>query len=290
MASNFRLTSGRNLSYQVRGSKRQDATPFVYLHGTPSAYPVLDSMSAACEKHNLQVISYSRSGYGESSRHSSRNIVDVVDDVEQLLRHLGAANKPCVVGGWSGGGKCSSSRECALCVAGVAPYDAEGLDWLEGQGEDNVAETKAALAGEEPLREYVESQRSGLLNADADGIIKEMSSILPEADKRAIKENEELGGYLVQSFRVALEHSPDGWIDDSLAFIKPWGFELSEIKVPVFLYQGSLDLMVPYGHGKWLAKHLPQQTLTKHLIEHEGHISIWLGNMEMMMEELSSVL
>lgn len=25
----------------------------------------------------------------------------------------------------------------ALCVAGVAPYDAEGLDYLEGQGESS---------------------------------------------------------------------------------------------------------------------------------------------------------
>lgn len=135
----------------------------------------------------------------------------------------------------------------------------------------------------------MEEQRAGLLKADAAGVIKEMSSILPDVDKRAIAENQEIGSYTVESFHEALKHTADGWIDDDLAFIKPWGFELSEIKAPVFLYQGSLDLMVPYGHGQWLAKNIPQQYLTSHLIEGEGHISIWLGYMKKMLDELASV-
>lgn len=71
--------------------------------------------------------------------------------------------------------------------------------------------------------------------------------------------------------------------------MKPWGFELSEIKKPVFLYHGSEDLMAPFGHGQWLAKHVPGEWLRGHLVEGEGHISIWLGYMDRMLEELAGI-
>lgn len=153
----------------------------------------------------------------------------------------------------------------------------------------DVQETKASLEGEEKLREFVDAQRIELLKADAAGVVREMSTILPDVDKKALLENEDLGASIVETFHEALKHSSDGWIDDDLSFIVPWGFELSEIKVPVFLYQGSMDLMVPYGHGQWLAKHLPRDYLTSHLIEGEGHISIWLGYMDNMLKELLTV-
>lgn len=95
---------------------------------------------------------------------------------------------------------------------------------------------------------------------------------------------------MAASFHESLKNGVDGWVDDNFAFIKPWGFELNEIKVPVMLYQGSEDKMVPYGHGQWLAEHLPQQNLKKHLQDGEGHVSIFLPNMETMIDELLDVL
>jgi len=102
-------------------------------------------------------------------------------------------------------------------------------------------------------------------------------------------ENDDIGTSLMESFHEALKNSSDGWVDDDLSFIYPWGFELSDIKTSVFLYQGNLDLMVPYAHGQWLASHIPNEHLTQHLLEGEGHISIWLGYMDSMFKELSTV-
>ena len=140
------------------------------------------------------------------------------------------------------------------------------------------------------MRKFVEAERPGLLDADAARVTEQMSSILPDVDKKAILENKEMGSDLATMFREALRVSCDGWIDDDLAILSHWGFDFDEIRIPVFLYQGSDDLMVPYAHGQWLAEHIPQEHVKKHLYEGEGHISIWLGYLDTMMKELLEVV
>jgi pimeloyl-ACP methyl ester carboxylesterase len=49
-----------------------------------------------------------------------------------------------------------------------------------------------------------------------------------------------------------------GWIDDDLAFVQPFGFELEKINKPVIIWQGNDDFMVPQSHSEWLHKHIPR--------------------------------
>ncbi len=100
MPDQLRLSDGRSLDYAVVGAK--DGFPLVFLHGTPSAYPPIPALETACEKKDITLITFSRSGYGGSSRRKGRSVVDDVDDVRALLKHLG--HERCAVGGWSGGG------------------------------------------------------------------------------------------------------------------------------------------------------------------------------------------
>jgi pimeloyl-ACP methyl ester carboxylesterase len=72
--------------------------------------------------------------------------------------------------------------------------------------------------------------------------------------------------------RRALSNGIDGWLDDDLAFVKPWGFDLDSIRVPVSIWQGAHDRMVPFSHGEWLAAHVPGARV--HLYDDEGHISL----------------
>lgn len=142
------------------------------------------------------------------------------------------------------------------------------------------------MKGEPALQEFVKPQREDMLKADAAGMTEVMSSLLPEIDRKAILDTPSVGQNLVDSFREALKYNADGWVDDSMSFIEPWGFDISEIRIPVFLWQGSEDLMVPFSNGKWFAKKLPQDKVVAHLLEGEGHVSIFLGRLDAMMEEL----
>jgi pimeloyl-ACP methyl ester carboxylesterase len=74
-------------------------------------------------------------------------------------------------------------------------------------------------------------------------------------DVREVREG--AGATMLAQIRDGSRLGPDGWIDDDLAFVRPWGFNLADIRVPVLLRQGREDLMVPLSHGQWLAAHIP---------------------------------
>jgi pimeloyl-ACP methyl ester carboxylesterase len=62
-----------------------------------------------------------------------------------------------------------------------------------------------------------------------------------------------------------------GWVDDDLALVKPWGFDVAEIRVPVWVRYGVGDVRAPVGHGEWLARHVPSANV---IVAHEaGHLS-----------------
>ena len=154
----------------------------------------------------------------------------------------------------------------------------------------DIAELNAALQGEEELQKFCAAVRTEMLKGGVADMIEAMSSLLPDVDKEAMTKNTEVGQYLVDSIHEGLKAGSDGWVDDDLSMIEPWGFELSEIKVPVILYQGTEDKMVPYAHGEWLAKHLPQDKLRKHLIQGQGHVSIFLGREDSIIDEFLDIL
>ena len=54
--------------------------------------------------------------------------------------------------------------------------------------------------------------------------------------------------------------------------------------MPVHVWQGGLDQMVPAGHGAWLAGKIP--TAVPHLLPDEGHLSIGVGAMGAMLDGL----
>jgi hypothetical protein len=103
----------------------------------------------------------------------------------------------------------------------------------------DIAEFNATLKGEEEVRKFVDAQRVELIKSDPQAIVKELSSILPEADKKVILENEDIGQSLAATFKETLKNNCDGWVDDDIQCVAPWGFELKDISTPVFLYQGE---------------------------------------------------
>lgn len=273
----------------VRFSGAETGVPLVFHHGTPGAKPVLRAVERAAHERGIRLITYSRPGCGGSTRHEGRRVVDAVADTAAILDHLGVER--CLIAGWSGGGPhamaCAARLDHAvgtLVIAGVAPYEADGLDWLDGMGEDNVVEFGAAASGADELRQYLEQLAEHLRNAEAADFFEQLSSLLPDVDRAVL--TGEFAEDLVAQTRECLRAGVDGWLDDDLAFVSPWGFDLAEITKPLMLWQGSEDLMVPFAHGQWLAAHL--LGATAHLEPDQGHLSIGVGGIDRMLDELTA--
>jgi pimeloyl-ACP methyl ester carboxylesterase len=284
--THLRLADGRDLD--VFESGPPDGRTLVYHHGTPGSSVPFRAMVAAAHRLGLRLVTASRPGYGDSTRHPGRSVADVAADTAAVLDAVGAER--CLVAGWSGGGphalacaaRLADRVDAALIIAGVAPYPAEGLDWLAHMGEDNVVEFSKAMEGETALRPFLDEAREQLRHATGADLVTAMNSLLAPADRALF--TGEVGEDMAAIFHEGLRIGADGWLDDDLAFVKPWGFSFAEVAVPTVLWQGTADLMVPVGHGQWLAEQIPG--VVAHIQDGEGHLSIGIGSLDRMLQEL----
>ncbi len=261
--------------------------PLVFHHGTPGAATPARAVERAAHERGLRLVTTSRPGYGDSTRQAGRSVVDVAADTTVVLAAIGAER--CLVAGWSGGGPhalaCAARLDtvaAVLVIAGIAPYGGDALEWMAGMGAENVIEFGAALQGEDHLRVYLVAEREELQEATVADIVSALETLLPDVDKAVL--TDEFGEDMAASFHEGLRTGVDGWLDDDLAFTKPWGFDFSEITAPTMIWQGSADLMVPFAHGQRLAAQLPGASL--HLEHGEGHLSLGLGAIDRMLDEL----
>ena len=266
----FELSNGRKLEYFENEIKSDKA--ILFLHGTPGDATAWTSWLG--EVRECKAISTSRPGYGNSEREKGRTVSSDLENQSQILDHFGI--KKFVSIGWSGGGPHSLNmtrdERCvaAFTLAGVGEFGREDLDFLAGMGQENHDEFGAALKSETELCHWMEINAPTMQNVTGEQLIEAFGGLIGNADKKAL--TPEVAANMAKTFRSALTKGFDGWIDDDLAFIQPFGFRLEEIKKPVVLWQGNDDFMVPHAHSEWLHKHI--QTSTLRFVPNHGHISL----------------
>jgi pimeloyl-ACP methyl ester carboxylesterase len=278
---------GRVVEYLVEGPA--GGRPLVMHHGTPGVAMVLGPVAEAAARRGMRFVTHSRPGYRDSSPQPGRRVADAADDVTALLDAVGAHD--FVTLGWSGGGPhalaCAALLpdrcRAAAIIAGVAPYDAEGLDWLAGMGEENIAEFGAAATGTQALDGFLTEASAGLKDVQPADIITAFGDLLSTVDQAALSEG--LADYLAESCRAAVSRGYDGWRDDDLAFLADWGIDLRSIRVPVSIWQGDQDRMVPRDHGRWLGEHVAGATTQ--LVPGEGHLSL-INNIDTIVAQLAA--
>ncbi len=286
------LPDGRTIDVLIAGPS--DGLPLVLHEGTPVGLVLYPPTVRAAETYGLRVVLAARPGYEGSTPRRGRRVADVAGDTAAVLDELGADTFVTV--GWSGGGPHALACAAALpgrclaaaSIAGVAPYPAEGLDWLSGMGQENVDEFGAAVQGDAALTRFLDSAAAAVAAVTGADVAQALGGLVIAADQAVL--TGEFANHVAASLRAALNTGIAGWRDDDLAFVKDWGFSFDGESpndppaAPVAIWQGDQDKMVPFAHGQWLAANIPGARA--HLLPGEGHLSLTVSSLDRILDDL----
>ena len=274
MQRTVHTADGRVLAVEEAGDPA--GRPVLVHGGTPNSRHLYSPHASDAAERGLRLISYDRPGYGESSPQPGRTVADCAADVRAICGELGIDR--LATWGISGGGPhvlaCAALLPDLVCavasLASLAPFDADGLDYFAGMGQENVDDTRLFLADEAEARAKTEKDREEFLAAGPDDIATGMATLLTPTDAAVL--TGELAKFLTSSMQDGLAPGAQGWWEDT-CMILPWGFDLADISVPVLLLHGKHDMFVPFGHGEWLAAHIP--SVEARLSEDDGHLTLF---------------
>lgn len=260
-SSTVRHPDSRQVGYAVWGEPKSGLPVIVHCHGAPgSRIPMYPVDMPADYVH----VSLDRPGYGLSEALPARRMVDHAADVELVLDHLSIGRFSAF--GWSGGaapalgvGARLPNRVARIVVGGgrayvdAALFETELRDELLKDWEKNRAdcETMARLYRHAP-DEYFKWMEHGIGPGDLEGF-------------------RQLRPAFVRSYDAAFAATGEGWFEDDMQLVSPWGFDLAEVRCEVQLWHAEADAIVPVKHGRYIAERLPH--CEPHFIsgESEGH-------------------
>ena len=296
----------RRIRVEVAGP--EDGDVVIYHTGTPSSGSLYEGLIEAGAERGLRHVSYARPGYPGSERKPGRDIADCIDDVLAIMDELGIDRAYTV--GHSGGGPhalaCAAALPHRLYAAAtsacVAPFWFEGPegpewmgerpeDWMAGMAEENLREFAAKQTGPAELEEYLKNAAEHLGSVTGDEVVAALGDLVSEADRAVL--HGDYAGHVAGSLRESVRDGVWGWFDDDQAFFEDWGFNIDSMGVPVTIWQGEEDRMVPFAHGQWLASHVSgrrRHATTNDakpmLLAGEGHLSIEIGSYGAVLDDL----
>jgi pimeloyl-ACP methyl ester carboxylesterase len=268
----MRLSDGRRLGYAEYGEPQ--GWPLMFFHGTPGSRIMARFAGPKARELGVRLIAPDRPGFGRSDFQPHRRLLDWPRDVEELADALNL--EKFSVTGVSGGGpyvaacawKMGERLSKGGIISGLGPADRV---WRElGLGHRFTA---------------LMMRQSGLINPIlqvlAWGAQRRPEMIIKAMGLRAFGEDRRiLSEPIVQATQIdsiveAFRGGPQGTAYELELFSRPWGFEVEDIKIPVYLWHGEADAIVPVSLGRYLADHIPY--CQARFIPKAGHLWIFEG-------------
>jgi pimeloyl-ACP methyl ester carboxylesterase len=246
-------------------------------NGTPNTRHLYGPWLEDAEQHGIRLISYERPGYGGSTPQPGRTVADCAADVRAIAQALDIQR--LAIWGASGGGPHALACAALLpdlvaavsAICSIAPYGVPGLDYFAGMGKDNEDDIKLYLRDPAAARVKSRQDRLDMLAITPDRLTEGWKTLLSPVDAAAV--SDDLAAFLVRGFHDGLATTDEGWWEDGVAHLSPWGFDFNAISIPVQVRHGRHDQFVPIQHGEWLAEHVPGAEA--HLSDDDGHLTLY---------------
>ncbi len=266
--------SGRQLCVELAGDP--DGKPVLVHAGSPNSRHLYGDWIADAVRKGIRLISYDRPGYGGSTVNPGHTVAAGAADVRAIAEALG--HDRLGIWGISGGGPYALACAALLpdvavavgLVASLAPYGVEGFDYFAGMGELNSEDIKLFFSDPEESRRRHREAWEEARAATPEQLAEIMKTVLSPVDAEAM--TGKLARWLSDSEKDGLSAGDQGWWDDGAAHVTDWGFDLHDIRVPVKIWHGRQDRMVPVQHGEWLAANVPGAEAE--ISDRDGHLTL----------------
>jgi pimeloyl-ACP methyl ester carboxylesterase len=282
----MRLSDGRRLAYAEWGTP--EGIPIIHQHGMPGSRLDHEADPQFYRALGVRVITPDRPGYGLSDPHPHGRLVDWPADVVELADELGLGRFGITA--LSGGGiyalACAAAipeRLADVVVTGCpAPMDRAGAKG----GMRLTTRAGVFLAARSPwLVQGVVGTLAGVIRRHPDFFVDNSNRDKPPADRlwmsiRSVRAGAE------STLREAFRRGADGYVHDLTLLAGPWGFDPATIRVPVQLWHGDQDTVIPLHHSRYLASVMPGATL--HVCAGEAHMLMWNHLAEILMAAAGS--
>ncbi len=268
-----KLRDGRRLAYSELGDP--GGAPIFHQHGMPGSRLERIAEPDLYRSLGVRVITPDRPGYGLSDPDPHSPLLDWPSDIEELADHLGISRFGII--GLSGGGiyalACAAAIPHRLTDAVVT--GCPGPMQRPGALGDTRFMTRAGvwLGARAPwLLEAGATIVSPLVRRFPGFFVDHFNEDVPPADRRWLS-MPSVNREAAETLREALRPGVWGYVQDIRALARPWGFALEDIKVPVQLWHGDEDAVIPLHHGRYLASVIPGASLR--VCPGEGHMLMW---------------
>ena len=280
-----KLKDARQLGFAEYGDPR--GKPILFFHGLAGSRLDARLLHKIATINHCRLISIDRPGMGLSSFDKNRTILSWADDVEAFADHFNLSKFSII--GHSGG-----APFVAACLYKI-PKRLTGVAIVSGMGPFEIPAATASLTrGQRFLNRAIRK-----LPWIATGCMKLTRWMFknPNMLKRGLKQMAPIDSYILQSegsvevlgatMMETFRQGVAGAATEMQLTLKPWGFDLGDIKVkcPVTVWHGGLDKQAPAMHAELYAKLIPNAKLT--FFKQEGHLSLLVNKGEEILRSIT---
>jgi pimeloyl-ACP methyl ester carboxylesterase len=264
------MPDGRELAYEEYGDS--DGEPVLSFHGGLSSRLDAAPADAAARALGVRIVSPDRPGIGGSTFQPGRRLLDWPHDVAALTDALGIDR--FAVMGWSCGGPYA-----AVCGARMADR-VTAVALLSSAVPFELVGTTKGLARDDRILLFLVRRapwlaslllRVSIGDATKERLYREIRRSFPAVDRAALEERQSIDD-AVAFVKESMRQGTAGCLQDYRIFGDPWGFALSEVTVPVHIWEGAEDDTGPPEYRQLLLRHLPDAQLS--VVAGEGHLSL----------------
>ncbi|KAL2427355.1 hypothetical protein ABEF95_012275 [Exophiala dermatitidis] len=283
-SATFTLPDGRKLGYAQYGDLA--GQPIIYVHGWPGSRFEGAHLDPAASKVGARIIAVDHPGIGQSSPQPGRKLLDHAKDIERLTDHLGLSKYGVL--GISGGGPYALA-----CARGLPADKLKAVSIVCGLGSPDMGYAGMNLASRlgwtygfrllpgfsawwigrwpEGRTDLSDEERKRLLLAQVD----KAKSSMHDKDLK-IWDNPDFVAVYLRSSRESFAQGAASVVQDAAVICtsSSWGFRIENIRMdlPVQLWHGRFDNMVPLQHGQKVAERLGKNATLR--VKDETHASI----------------